>query len=920
MSQLYNYNAIETGSREEEGASPKLSGGDFLRSTFSFNRMPFTLLTVVVYGALMWSIASIQDARTPALATRYPPSYSVDAWHDLQQITQSHHPFNSHANDKVYEYLLGQVKRAASGHPGVVVEEDDGRTMYSQYSASTSRNNVNYYEGNNILVKIPGTNNSLEAVLVSAHFDSVATGYGAIDAGTGVVSALAALRYFLEANTTLTRPVIFNFNNNEEMGLLGAEAFAVHPWKDEVGFFVNLEGAGANGRPILFRATDYGVASHYSASPNPHGSSIFQQGFDSGAIHSDTDYTVYKKIGYRGLDIAFYKSRSLYHTRRDNIHASSIEAISQMLSSTIAATASMANATEIADADEPAVYFDLFNKYFLCVPLSVLISWNLTGLFGILILGLFFAIAVRKGGNTFNGKKGWGRGLVSLAVSTIVTVLAGWQIAWSNSLVFISQTYTPVFSLLALFVLVNYTILGPMWYLHPVHDQKLVILIELLLGQWILLLITTILAAKKNMTGLFLFTILYYCTYAAVLFGLIGIIVSPPPQELAVHNPDEPESSENSENRETTQLIPTQNKEVHKGPHYDWSVQFLLLIPIGVLVLFTVGSAVLDGSHQTLIDGLDDLPVLVYTVSGLAILLGALIVPFVHRMHILLALGLACYLVVGGIHASVSFPFTYENPVKFSAIQRIDLDDTNPAGITPLVNVVGHEHYLRKALADVPSARTNNITCHSYAGGRVECAYEAARPWIVKNPDYNELLQVDILKQTTDKRGLNQAKLKISAPDNRICSLKFHKDDPNEKSAVRVVKVYHEEGNHEMAKAQSRLPEENVVVQDWLPGDDVDSFSDSKGIDDFTLYKFDWNQTYVVGFEWLPTWFDAHDRAEDDLKVDITCYWNEYEASIPGTDKPRMPAITELLHFSPEWTTYAKYSRGMLEVNKRITL
>lgn len=79
-----------------------------------------------------------------------------------------------------------------------------------------------YFEGNNILVKIDGKQSALEAVLFSAHFDSVSTAPGATDDGMGVATLLQLVDYF--ANNIPKRTVIFNINNAEEDGLLGAHA------------------------------------------------------------------------------------------------------------------------------------------------------------------------------------------------------------------------------------------------------------------------------------------------------------------------------------------------------------------------------------------------------------------------------------------------------------------------------------------------------------------------------------------------------------------------------------------------------------------------------------------------------------------------------------------------------------------------
>jgi exosome complex RNA-binding protein Rrp4 len=58
-----------------------------------------------------------------------------------------------------------------------------------------------YFEGTNILVKVPGSDkHDSNAVLFSAHYDSVSSAPGATDNGIGVVAAL----HFLEWATTIS--------------------------------------------------------------------------------------------------------------------------------------------------------------------------------------------------------------------------------------------------------------------------------------------------------------------------------------------------------------------------------------------------------------------------------------------------------------------------------------------------------------------------------------------------------------------------------------------------------------------------------------------------------------------------------------------------------------------------------------------
>lgn len=88
--------------------------------------------------------------------------------------------------------------------------------------------------------------------------DSVSTSYGATDDGGGVAVALALIRHFIHHPVEHT--LIFNINNAEEDGSLGAAVFMGatlnsttetgqgHPWKKYVKAFINL---GKDTRSLL---------------------------------------------------------------------------------------------------------------------------------------------------------------------------------------------------------------------------------------------------------------------------------------------------------------------------------------------------------------------------------------------------------------------------------------------------------------------------------------------------------------------------------------------------------------------------------------------------------------------------------------------------------------------------------------------
>lgn len=73
---------------------------------------------------------------------------------------------------------------------------------------------------------------------------------------------------------------------------------------------------------MLFRGTSLGPLTSFRTPhvPHPHASSVAADVFALGVIPSSTDYGIYSNLGaMEGLDFAFYKGRSAYHTREDSV-------------------------------------------------------------------------------------------------------------------------------------------------------------------------------------------------------------------------------------------------------------------------------------------------------------------------------------------------------------------------------------------------------------------------------------------------------------------------------------------------------------------------------------------------------------------------------------------------------------------------
>jgi hypothetical protein len=351
-----------------------------LSAVLAFRTVPTTILITVIYAAI-FSALLITD-QLPSLPERTQGLDFQQAYRDLHEVAARPHPFNSHANVLVRSYILNRVEDIASSYNHVSVDFDlSSNASWASGLLSTYPYAV-YYESDNVLVKVEGSDKEYQesgGLLLSAHWDSVSTAPGATDDGMGVVTLLSMVKYFAENRPS--RTVVFNINNGEEDGLNGAHAFMEHPWVNITDTFLNLEGAAAGGRPLLFRATSRAPLVSWSTS-RPHANVITGDAFSRGIIRSGTDYSVYEQAGLKGLDFAFYRGRSRYHTKYDSIPGMSSDksknALWAMMEGTLASSLVLANdvkgktRTESVGQGSEPVYFDLFGAIMILFTFQTL--------------------------------------------------------------------------------------------------------------------------------------------------------------------------------------------------------------------------------------------------------------------------------------------------------------------------------------------------------------------------------------------------------------------------------------------------------------------------------------------------------------------------------------------------------------------
>lgn len=159
------------------------------------------------------------------------------------KITIGPHPYISHTNDAVRDYLLSRLQTIAARQDYIHVSDD----LTSNVTYTRQGSYAVYFEGNNVLLKIDGKEPSSDGVLFSCHFDSVSTAPGATDNGMSVATLLEMAEYLSWPSRRPRRTAVFFFNNGEEDALNGAHAYFEHPWSNLTSTFINLEGAASGG-------------------------------------------------------------------------------------------------------------------------------------------------------------------------------------------------------------------------------------------------------------------------------------------------------------------------------------------------------------------------------------------------------------------------------------------------------------------------------------------------------------------------------------------------------------------------------------------------------------------------------------------------------------------------------------------------
>ncbi len=297
----------------------------------------------------------------------------------LETIAREPHPVGSAAHAAVRSYITSELRALdVEPHLQSAVVGVEG----SLVAASVV----------NVLARVEGTGSG-KAVMLVGHYDSVPGSPGAGDDGAAVAAMLETLRAIL-AGPPLSNDVILLFTDAEELGLLGARAFVEqHTWLDDVGLVLNLESRGTRGVAHMFETSEGNgrlVPEFLRVAKYPAAQSISYEIYKM--MPNDTDYSVFRRAGLRGLNFAFIEGGTGYHTAQDSLERLDPGSLQHIGDYALTLARHFGNADLERDwGSTDAVYFNLLGPFYVTYPASwvhPVALLLLLGTAGVLIRGL----------------------------------------------------------------------------------------------------------------------------------------------------------------------------------------------------------------------------------------------------------------------------------------------------------------------------------------------------------------------------------------------------------------------------------------------------------------------------------------------------------------------------------------------------
>jgi hypothetical protein len=348
-------------------------------SIFTQSRIDLLIVLSAILLILLSVLLGIHQTRPPAAAALDAPlnEFSASrAINHLEKIAQKPHPLGSSEHHGVRDYILSELRAL-----GVDPEVQATTALRKMRDSSIVCAGVE-----NIVVRVPGNNNS-RSVLLVGHYDSAPTGPGASDDGAAVAAMLETLRA-IKNSAPIKNDLVWLFSDAEEIGLLGAKAFAdENRLAGGVGLAINFEARGNSGAVIMFETSNNNgrlIREFAKAAPYPVATSLSYEIYKR--MPNDTDLSVFKEAGLAGLNFAYIEGLNHYHTQLDNISNINPDSVQHHGSYMLALVKHFGTLDLNQSSESDHIYFDILGAALIHYPASMAMILN------IIVLLLFTSV------------------------------------------------------------------------------------------------------------------------------------------------------------------------------------------------------------------------------------------------------------------------------------------------------------------------------------------------------------------------------------------------------------------------------------------------------------------------------------------------------------------------------------------------
>ena len=272
-----------------------------------------------IFGLLLLGVSSFVSLWriTPSLDAAEAPISLQNLRRHVAAIAAEPHPVGSRANQRVRDYILGEL-RALGLEPELqagTITNARGREFFVENIVCriAARPDGNFENAQTQAKMRPGA-------LLASHYDSHPRAPGAGDDANAVAGMLEIARVLADGPPP-RRDIVLLFTDGEEYGLLGAQVW-VRDNPDLMGYRVvaNFEARGTSGPAIMFETAGAPVDLFYDGyvgrSPHPVTSSLASPVYER--MPNGTDFTVFKLAGMAGLNFAFIGGVHNYHQPGDS--------------------------------------------------------------------------------------------------------------------------------------------------------------------------------------------------------------------------------------------------------------------------------------------------------------------------------------------------------------------------------------------------------------------------------------------------------------------------------------------------------------------------------------------------------------------------------------------------------------------------